>query len=821
MRFRHQRAGNGRQAAAAAAALSVALLAAPVSAQIPGEPAQIPGEPGAVPVVDSVVVEGNVRQSDLTILSRLGIQPGTRVGYQDIQRGLKELWASGQFRDLQVLARGGEGGEPLVMVLRVDEEDLVNRVQITGLESLEAREVREAAGLEAGEPFRPAAVRRAEEFIREELARRGIPFVRIEERVEPIEGMEKQVALFLDVEEGSRVTVARITFRGNESFSDGVLASAMETSEEGFLWLRTGQYDAQMLEADLRQNLPRYYGERGYLDFHVVDDTLVVDPETGKVRVEIEVEEGRRYRLADFTIEGNRRFPTEELRRYFTLEESGLLRRFGIGGGEEDGEARPVFDRVAFEEAAARVEERYRNQGHLRAQVSAGIQRHEPEEPGAAPTVTASWQIEEGTPSYINRIHIEGNEYTHERVIRDKLFVLPGDLYSQDLLIQSYRNISSLGFFEEPLEFPTITPLDNGDVDITFHVDEKQTGSINFGTSVGGGTGLAGFIGYDQPNLFGQAIEGHLRWDFGRFQNNFTLGLSDPALFQSRVSGSISLFNTRDRFFSFRNGRRERTGFTTRFGFPMPGAPRTRLFVGYGLSHTEMELRRGVDDTSLFGRPAGTQSTLTLGLQRQTLNHPLFPTSGSRQDLSWELSGGPLGGDGDFGKVTLEGAWWVPVAEIGGSEPGSRPIRTAFGLTVNTGAVFGDADRFPFERFWLGGVQFGEKLRGYDETTITPGGFFPERSTAIRDIERLGDAFLTLTAEYAVRLNDNISLSTFFDAGNVWRDPLEVDPSRLFRGAGFGVQVVTPFGPLGLDYAYGFDKPEPGWQLHFRLGPGF
>ena len=72
-----------------------------------------------------------------------------------------------------------------------------------------------------------------------------------------------------------------------------------------------------------------------------------------------------------------------------------------------------------------------------------------------------------------------------------------------------------------------------------------------------------------------------------------------------------------------------------------------------------------------------------------------------------------------------------------------------------------------------------------------------------------------------MRLNDQIGVGAFYDAGSVWREPSEFDPSSLFRGAGFGMQIVTPFGPIGLDYAYGFDRPTPGWQLHFRMGPQF
>jgi outer membrane translocation and assembly module TamA len=109
-------------------------------------------------------------------------------------------------------------------------------------------------------------------------------------------------------------------------------------------------------------------------------------------------------------------------------------------------------------------------------------------------------------------------------------------------------------------------------------------------------------------------------------------------------------------------------------------------------------------------------------------------------------------------------------------------------------------------------------LRGYEESTITPFGFF-ERNAPISSSSRLGDAFLTVTGEFAVRFNDNISASIFSDVGNVWSDPAEFNPSRMFRSIGVGAMLVTPFGPIGLDYAYGFDRTPPGWKFHFKINP--
>ena len=252
----------------------------------------------------------------------------------------------------------------------------------------------------------------------------------------------------------------------------------------------------------------------------------------------------------------------------------------------------------------------------------------------------------------------------------------------------------------------------------------------------------------------------------------------------------------------------------------IPGARFTRFFTGYGLSRTVLTLSSGGDDLSLFGLAPGTQSTVSTGITRSTLNHPLFPTVGSRQSVNIDFTGGPLGGDGRFVKYTAEGTWWLPIGTAGGDGQAGSGIVLALGMTMRLGALQGNSDPFPFDGFWMGGVQFGEQLRGYEETTITPLGFFEKNTRGIRDIDRLGSAFFAMSTEVAVRMGTQLSTSIFMDAGNVWRNAAEIDPSQLFRGAGVGLQIVTPFGPIGLDYAYGFDKTEPGWQLHFRFGGG-
>ena len=776
------------------------------------------GQQGIV-LVDTVIVEGaSQRIQDQSVSAIFGIQAGSEITYRDIQRGIKALYATGQFSDIVVRARGAS---PVELVVQVEEYPRVRSVQINGLESLSAREVRDTTNLEAGFPVNQQRILDAKAYVRQELSSRGIPFAQIEERLVPVEGGFNEIDLILDVIEGQRVTVSRVEFFGNEGIAEDELHGAMSTKSEGFWWFRSGDFEASRLQIDLEENLPQFYGSRGYLDFRVISDTVIVDPNTGKSILRVEVDEGEQYQLGSFGVNGNTQFTTEQLELLFRESGGGILSSLGFGGGGAEGVSGQVFDAAKFNEALLAAEEQYRNEGYLYIRINPVIDR-KPGTNGEPPIVDAVWEVVEGAPALVNRIAIIGNEYTYEWVIRNQIFVLPGDVYSQSRILRSYQNISSLGFFEAPMPFPDIQPNEDGDVDITFNVVEKQTGSINFGTSMGGGYGLSGFVGYQQPNLFGQAKSGSLRWDFGRYLNSFEASYTDPALFQSLMSGSLSLFNSRDRFFQFSTGRRTRLGASTRVGFPWPNSRVSRVFLGYSISRTKYELFTDVEDTSLFGRPPGLQSQLSLTLTRQTLDHPLFPTVGSRQNVVVEFNGGLLGGNGDFTKILTEANWWLPVGSLADGEGPNQGPRFALGLTLRAGSVFGDAGAFPFDRFWMGGVQFGQNLRGYDETSITPQGFVPEgRGGGITEIERLGDAFFSLTAEYALRMSDQFGVSLFYDAGNVWREPSDIDPTRLFRGAGVAAQVVTPFGPIGLDYAYGFDKTEPGWQLHFRLGQGF
>ncbi|HET7274293.1 MAG TPA: outer membrane protein assembly factor BamA [Longimicrobiaceae bacterium] len=793
-----------------------------VTAQIP-TPAPLPraGEvTGGVPV-DTILVRGNERMDDAVIVVTSGLRARQTVTAVDIQDAIRRLMASGNFENVEVFS-SGDPATGVTLAIAVEERPLIAEVEFEGLEHISESTVRDTLGIQPQRPLDPNLVLDAQTMIRDLLANAGIQLAGIDTVLTPVPETEGAFRLTFDVQEGQRLNIAQIEFTGNETFSDEELRAAMETQEEGFFWFKAGKFDRATFQRDLLETLPTFYGEHGYIDFAVASDTMVIDPESGKARITIAVNEGPQYRLGEFEVEGNSRFPTEQLERIFAARKRSVLGLpFGGNDAREEGE---VFDRAALTAATETVEQMYRNEGYLFARVEPIIERIPSDTPGEPPVVNVTWAVSESSPFYIDQITIAGNTYTHESVIRDRLVVFPGDIYNEDRLLQSYRSIGALGFFETPLPLPEIlTNPEAGEVDLVFHVEEKQTGSINFGTAIGGyrGAGLSGFLGYSQPNLFGQGKRADLRVEYGYGRSSVTAAYTDPSIRGTRNSGSVSIFHTDDRYrgFSFNDGRYIRTGGSLQFGIPVPNLRWTRAFVGYSLSKYQYEARDEEDCVgSIFCQPSALASNLSFSLTRDTKNHPIFPSAGTRQSLTVTQTGGPLGGNGNYQKLTSELEWWVPVGSIGGNQPGSRPIVFAFGLQARGGAIFGDASRFPLERFFLGGTQRGEQLRGYEELSITPLGYF-ERGVGIPSAQRVGDAFVTLTGEYAVRFNDNLSLSLFAEGGNIWADAQDINPTQLFRSAGLGVTIVTPFGPLGLDYAYGFDRDVPGWKFHFKINP--
>ena len=809
-------------AAIVAAALCLPLHRAMAQQEGPG--------PGPCALPDSIVVEGHLRVTNDQILSDAEMGTGLALNFKSVQRAIRQLYASGSYSDVQVGCRVHDGPPILAtIVIRVTERPLLGDVDVIGGDRIATRTLKDKVDLLIGRPVDAAQVARTKQRLDSIYEAGGYYLARITVDTTMLDDQRAKVTF--RVSEGHRLAVSGVRVSGLKTLAPADVVATMKTKPEGFLWFHRGEFDENNFAGDLTERIPQFLARQGFIDGVVERDTLLVDRERGKALVDLAVREGPRYSIGSFEALGNRRFSTEEVQRLFpfqpqavslTQRAKSLLRRKGPSLPPN------TFDQGRWDEGTQKVQTAYSNEGYIYARVRPVVDRDTSDGKHVA---NLRWEIEEGQPAIVNRVEIFGNDHTVESCIRNALLIVPGDVFNQDRLIRSYQNLGNLGFFETPVPNPDTRPDSSGDVDIIFRVKEKQTGNVNFGASAGQGLGVGGFIGLQQPNLFGRCKSGSLNWNFGRFQNNFQMSYTDPQIRLSQVSGTLSAYRTQNRYqgiggFSNFNGgfgQPIQTGFSVQLGFPVPSSPYTRLFVTYGLEGVRFGSSGFLGEQASQFTGANIRSYVGATVGYDTRVDLPFASAGAQRTFTAQFNG--LGGTSRFQRYSVDLKNFATLTQFGGGKPGSQPIKIVAGLTVRSGAVLGSAGAFRFtQQFNMGGVQFGEPLRGYPEFSITPDGFLPDANSNAQAFNNPGAAFFSSTAEVGVRFNSMFYVNGFFDAGNVYRRVQQFNPTRLFRGTGIGLSTVTPLGPLGLDWAYGIDRvdqfgrPKPAWQLHFRLG---
>jgi outer membrane protein insertion porin family len=742
----------------------------------------------SAPRLVGVEVQGTTLLDPERVAALSGLPGTTFLTSRAIQESIRSLWKTQLFDDIRMESR--QQGDGVVAVITVDEAPVITGFELHGNDEIKEKDIREKIPFKVGDRMLANRLHQAAFDIEKLYEEKGYYLASVS--LEPTRPDADSTAVDVRIQEGQKVAIDEIRFRGNQAFSGDRLRKALDTRAKGFWFWQGGEFDEAKWGTDLSQKLPAFYGEHGYIDMRVLSDSMGVNPEDGTMRLYVIVDEGRLYRTGDVKLEGNSRFSQGDLKAFLRLAPG------------------TVFNTLAVEETQADLLNLYADDGYIYAQVQP-IRRVRPD----TTIVDLTWQIREGNPAEIRHIGIKGNTVTHESVIRRHLFVEPGQRFRRTDVRNSLLALEGLGFFE-PGIVPTTRVADqqSGDIDLTFEVEERRTGSLTLGAAVGGGTGLSGFLGYEQPNLFGQAKSGRVRWEFGSRNNNLELGYTEPVFLGTKTSLSTSFFDINQRYIGT-SFRQQALGGNVRLGTPLPMDEASRLFYGYTWQRIDLEATDG-DDSRFSGEYPRTESSVSLSLVRDTRLPRLHPIQGARHSVGADLAGGILGGTIGFHKYELESSWFAPTVND----------RTVLNLSLKAGGI--DATGFvPLtEQYILGGVQYpSEGLRGYPENRVgvhTAGNIFSDEEGRTDD---RGNAFLLLTAEHFFKITDTIYTSVFYDAGNVWNRFGDVTFADLKRGAGVGVQIDLPgFGPMGLDYAYGFDRldgggnPDPGWQLHFRFG---
>jgi outer membrane protein insertion porin family len=775
------------------AALTVTFAGAALSQTLPGTGGPAPANQQALTVA-AIEIDGLVTVDSGRVLRTLAIEPGDALTASVLRDAQKRLWRLQVFDDVWIQEDARADGVHLIV--HVVERPRISAVEFRGNDRIDSEDLLKKSGLAVGQRLSTRSLAAAQDSIVRFYREKGFVTAAVDQEVSP-QGLTERIVIF-EITEGEQARVSGFEFPGGNSFSYDELRDQMKSGTKGFL--RSGKVDPEKLQEDA-QRLRAFYRNNGFKDVIVDQDSMVFSPDGKRITLVYRIDEGQRYRIGEIHWEGQQSLDDHQVR---------LLPQPLEGD---------YYDQSAIRQTVEAAYSHYAELGYLYVSVDP-VERIV--EPGV---VDITFRFQEGGPSRLRQIHITGNTYTKEKVVRRELAIREGDRFSRTLLMRSQQNMFRLGFFEDvQVDF---RPADSSDVDLYFKVKEKRGGTASAGAGFSSESGLTGFIQLGHNNLFGNGQAVNIQLERGARRNTINLSFTDPWFLDTRTTFGASIF-TRERITAvFASGsggqqleiRETRRGGSLRLGRPLFFMDFARGFITYRIENVKQSVNaqsnQSLDDAELELRnqivPSQTTSSVTFSLIRDSRNNPFYPSGGSRIIGSAEYAGKLLGGDVRFQKYELDSRLFFPSI--------IRGIATM--IRWRGGVISGWGDGVPvpdYERYRLGGTTF-YGLRGYEDFEIVP-----QENISLVDGIRFaypGGRWMTiLTLEQQFPIANPLRGLLFVSGGNTWNSWDSIEPFQLKKSAGFGFRLEVPMlGNLGLDFGYGFDRfPRPGWRTHFLLG---
>ncbi len=720
-------------------------------------------------VVQRIVVQGNERIEQGTVLSYLPIQPGDTVDSQRLDLALKTLARTDLFADVKIEMQGGD------LVVKVVENPIINQVVFEGNSSLKEDKLKDEVQIRPRGIFTRAKVQADVQRIIELYRRSG----RISATVTPkvVELPQKRVDLVFEIAEGPKSGVLGINFLGNSEFSDNDLRDVVVTKESHWYKFLTSNdnYDPDRIEYD-REQLRKHYRNRGFFDFRVVSSVAELAPDKNGFAVSYTLEEGPKYKFGKVTVE-------TELKK---LDGNLLAQILPIRAGQlyEDERIEQATDALTFAAGAA---------GFAFVDVRP---RYVPNR--ETNTVDVVFQVREGPRVYVDRIDIVGNTRTLDYVLRRELEVAEGDAYNRVLVDRSKNNIRRLGFFKEV----DIEDTPGGAPDRTslrVKVEEQPTGELSFSAGYSSIDKLVLDVGITERNFRGRGQNLRARASMGSLRQQIDFGFSEPRFLGRNLVGGLNLYTFRYDLSQFAAYDTKSVGGDIRFGFPL--TQNSSMSLRYTVRQDDVSVADSlctsgsVSQILCLQRGAYITSMIGYGLRIDKRNDPINPTRGWFADLNQDLAG--FGGDVKYLKTEADaGMYYGFTKDLVFSATGSVGYIQGWG---------GDNVRIN-DRFYRGGTSF----RGFEIAGIGPRDISSTNNSMGAKLYAISTFELTvptfLPEQYGIKaaLFSDVGTAGLLDDSDRQMSPGVFNPNikdnlGLRATAGISIDWKSPMGPIRFD----------------------
>jgi outer membrane protein insertion porin family len=493
--------------------------------------------------------------------------------------------------------------------------------------------------------------------------------------------------------------------------------------------------------------------------------------------------EGTKYHVGKITVTGNKITTAKKIHALLKMKEGS------------------VYSPKALRDDAKTLADGYGSGGYVDLDIT----------PQAAPAgpgrVDVTYTIEEGDRSFVQRVNVIGNTRTKDKVIRREIGIVPGDVYNTVRVEVTKKRLENLGYFSKVETYPDDTNVP-GRKDLTVQVEEKRTGSLNFGAGFSTIDSVVGFVELTQgnfdlmnwPSFTGGGQKFRTRIQFGDQRKDFTLALTEPYFLDRPLSLGGELFYHDASFLSNVYDQRN-------YGVSLTARKPLNAFTSIALSYRleSLEIYNISSNASAYLRSqAGSRvkSLITPSLVYDTRDNPFISRTGHRVVFTPYIAGGFLGGDTQIYGWDLEGSqyfklWYDTIL--------------LFNAEIATVETWGSGDQVPiYDRLYLGG---GNDLRGFDFREVGP-----------KDIngEPIGGQSLArVTIEYTIPIIEKVRAAIFYDTGFVNRDPYDYGISHLASDVGIGLRLNLPIGPLRIDYGIPVIKDNNKGNGRFNFNVGY